>query len=219
MADAAAPRTPTRRRMWELIHAERAALARDLAGIDDERWRTPSLCEGLTVRQVVAHLTAGASLGWGRWMAGVVKCRFDFDKMVAMRLAEQEGRNPAETLELFERATTSTAHAIPLKPLLGETIVHGEDVRRPLGIARAYPIETVTLLAGYYSRSDFVVVAKKRVAGLRLVADDGPFETGAGPVVTGPTLALTMAMTGRSAYCDELEGDGVPILRERCETM
>jgi hypothetical protein len=30
------------------------------------------------------------------------------------------------------------------------------------------------------------------------------------------TLAFIMAMTGRAAYCDELEGDGVATLRERC---
>jgi hypothetical protein len=28
-------------------------------------------------------------------------------------------------------------------------------------------------------------------------------------------VALTMAMTGRTTYCDELEGAGVPILRDR----
>ena len=36
--------------------------------------------------------------------------------------------------------------------------------------------------------------------------------------MSGTTLALTMAMAGRMAYCDELEGDGVATLRDRCET-
>jgi hypothetical protein len=31
-------------------------------------------------------------------------------------------------------------------------------------------------------------------------------------------LALTMAMTGRAAYLDDLQGDGVERLRERCGT-
>lgn len=208
-----------RRRLWDQIHAERAALADDLAGLGDRQWETPSLCEGLTVRQVLAHLTAGADLSWGRWMAGVIKCRFDFDKQVAMRITERLGRTPAQTLEWFERAGASTTRAIPLRALLGEAVVHGEDIRRPLGIHRAYPTATVTLLAEYYHRSDLVVVAKKRVAGLRLVAEDGPFAAGAGPLVTGDTLALTMAMTGRAAYCDRLRGDGVPILRRRCASM
>lgn len=40
---------------------------------------------------VLAHLTSAASLGSTRWLAGVIRCRFDFDKQVAMRLAEQLG--------------------------------------------------------------------------------------------------------------------------------
>jgi len=35
-------------------------------------------------------------------------------------------------------------------------------------------------------------------------------------LVSGRTVALVMAMTGRDVYCDELSGDGVPTLRERC---
>ncbi|WP_030896906.1 maleylpyruvate isomerase family mycothiol-dependent enzyme [Streptomyces sp. NRRL S-474] len=202
---------------WPLIRAERAALAAALADMTDERWETPSLCAGLTVREVLAHLTAGASLNAVRWMAGVIRCRFDFDKQVAMRLAEQLGSTPAETLERFRRVVPSTTKPpLPAIAMLGETIVHGEDIRRPLGIRRDYPIEVVTRLAEYYQGSDLVVVAKGRIEGLKLVAEDGPFTTGSGPVVSGPTLALVMAMTGRATYCGELEGDGAELLRSRC---
>jgi uncharacterized protein (TIGR03083 family) len=204
---------------WPLIHAERAALAADLAGLDDPRWSTPSLCAGLTVREVLAHLTAGASLNTVRWLAGVIRCRFDFDKQVAMRLAEHMGSSPAETLAGFERIVTSTtAPRLPKPALLGEVIVHGEDIRRPLGITRAHPIEVVTRTAEYYQGSDQVVLAKGRISGLRLVATDGPFATGEGPLVSGTTVALIMAMTGREAFCDDLTGDGVATLRARCGT-
>ncbi|MEV4165846.1 maleylpyruvate isomerase family mycothiol-dependent enzyme [Nonomuraea dietziae] len=202
--------------LWALIHAERAALAADLATLTDGQWATPSLCEGLTVREVLAHLTAGARLGPVRWLAGVVRCRFDFDRQVVMRLAEQLGASPAETLERFRGAVTSrTKPPLPVVAMLGETVVHGEDIRRPLGIRREHPIATLTRLAEYYVGSDQVVLAKGRVRGLRLAADDGPFARGSGPSVTGSTLALIMAMTGRAGYHDELSGDGVAILRER----
>ncbi|CAM5722980.1 hypothetical protein SVIOM342S_06010 [Streptomyces violaceorubidus] len=65
--------TAERRRqagVWPLIRTERAALASDLADLTDEQWATPSLCAGLTVREVLAHLTAGASLNTVRWLAG-----------------------------------------------------------------------------------------------------------------------------------------------------
>ena len=202
--------------LWSLVHGERAALAADLAPLTDAQWTTPSLCTGLSVREVLAHMTAGATLGPVRWLAGVIRCRFDFDKQVAMRLAEQLGASPAATLDRFRGVLTSTTMApLPVVAMLGETIVHGEDIRRPLGLRRDHPVPTVTRLAEYYAGSDQVVRAKGRITGLRLAATDGDFATGVGPLVTGPTVALIMAMTGRGAFCDDLDGDGVPILRAR----
>ncbi|MEV0233485.1 maleylpyruvate isomerase family mycothiol-dependent enzyme [Nonomuraea sp. NPDC050786] len=217
MTDFAPKPTPHHRTdIWSLTHTERAALAADLAGLTSEQWTTPSLCTGLTVREVLAHITAGASLTPVRWLTGVIRCRFDFDKQVAMRLAEQLGATPAETLAGFRGIVTSTTKPpLPVMALLGETIVHGEDIRRPLGIRRDYPIEVLTLVAEYYRRSDMVVLAKGRIRDLRLVATDGPFTTGSGALVAGPTLALIMAMTGRTGYWNELEGDGVATLRAR----
>ncbi|WP_017537010.1 maleylpyruvate isomerase family mycothiol-dependent enzyme [Nocardiopsis halophila] len=204
--------------LWPLIHQERAALAEDLADLTDERWATPSLCEGLTVRQVLAHMTAAATLNGLRWFAGVVRCRFDFDAQVAMRLEEQMGASGAETLERFRAVIDSTTFPpLPKPAILGEAVVHGEDIRRPLGIPSDRPIAVLTRVADYYKGSDQVVVAKSRVEGLELRATDGPFASGAGPLVSGSTLALIMAMTGRPAHLDDLSGDGVRILRERME--
>src|SRR4028119_2355077 len=45
------------------VAEERAALAADLGLLDEGGWREPSLCAGLSVEEVVAHLTAGASSG------------------------------------------------------------------------------------------------------------------------------------------------------------
>ncbi|HEV7974831.1 maleylpyruvate isomerase family mycothiol-dependent enzyme [Amycolatopsis sp.] len=202
--------------LWPLVHTERAALAADLADLTEEQWATTSLCTELTVREVLAHLSSSARLNPVRWMAGVLRCRFDFDKQVAMRLAEQLGASGAETHARFREIVTSTTKPpLPVLAMLGETIVHGEDIRRPLGLRRDYPIRTLTAVAEYYRGTDLVVLARGRIDGLRLVATDGPFATGAGPLVSGGTLALIMAMTGRTAYNDELEGDGVTPLRER----
>ena len=201
---------------WPLVHAERAALAADLADLTEKQWATTSLCTELTVREVLAHLSSSARLNPVRWMAGVLRCRFDFDKQVAMRLAEQLGATGAETHARFREVVTSTTKPpLPVVAMLGETIVHGEDIRRPLSLRRDYPIRTLTTVAEYYRGTDLVVLAQGRIDGLRLVATDGPFATGAGPLVSGGTLALIMAMTGRTVYNDELEGDGVATLRER----
>jgi uncharacterized protein (TIGR03083 family) len=201
---------------WSLLHAERAALAADLENLTDEQWATPSLCTALTVREVLAHLTAGASLNPVQWLAGVIRCRFDFDKQVAMRLAEQLGTTPTETLERFRRTATSTTKPpLPIVAMLGEVIVHGEDIRRPLNIHRDYPGQALTKVAEFYQGRNSTIPSKKRSSGLRLEATDGLFSAGSGPAVSGTTLALIMAMAGRATYCDELHGEGVTVLRDR----
>ncbi|MFC1405453.1 MULTISPECIES: maleylpyruvate isomerase family mycothiol-dependent enzyme [Streptacidiphilus] len=203
--------------LWGMVHAERAALAEDLAGLEDVQWSTESLCTGFTVRQVVAHLTAGARLGPARWMAGVIRCRFDFDAQNAYRLAQQLGADAGETLERFRRSVTSTTKPpVPVVAVLGEAVVHGEDVRHPLGLRRDYPIAALTRVAEYYQRTNMTVPSKRRTQGLRLSATDGPFAAGPqdGAQVNGSTLALVMAMAGRSAYRAQLAGDGAPAIAD-----
>ena len=61
----------------------------------------------------------------------------------------------------------------------------------------------------------FPVGAKKRIAGLRLVATDLDWSHGTGPEVTGPALPLLLAMTGRSAGLADLAGAGLATLGTR----
>jgi hypothetical protein len=103
--------------------------------------------------------------------------------------------------------------------MLGEVVVHAADIRLPLGLRHGYPAATLTRVAEYYQGTDLPVLTRKRSAGLRLAATDGPFAAGSGPLVSGTTLALIMTMAGRRACGDELQGDGAATLRERSETQ
>ena len=203
--------------LWTAIHVERARLAEDLAGLDETQWAAPSLCGRWTVEDVVAHLTAAASIGRLRWLRSVLGARFDFDRHNQRRLEEHRGATPAETLQRFRAVVASTkAPSKDTAAWLGEVVVHGQDVRRPLGLTRTAPVETVTAVARFYAGKDFAVPSRSAAQGLRLVATDGPFESGSGPLVSGTTLAIVMALAGRATYCDDLTGEGVPILRSRC---
>lgn len=203
--------------LWAAVHAERARLAEDLAGLDDAQWAEQSLCGRWTVEDVVAHLTAAASIGRLRWLRSVLGARFDFDLHNQRRLEERRGATPAETLQRFRAVVASTkAPSKDTAAWLGEVVVHGQDVRRPLGLPRTPPVETVTAVARFYVGRDFAVPSRSAAQGLRLVATDGPFESGSGPLVSGTTLAIVMALADRAAYCDGLTGEGVPILRSRC---
>ncbi|GAB2695007.1 maleylpyruvate isomerase family mycothiol-dependent enzyme [Thalassiella azotivora] len=209
--------TTDRSALWDAVHAEREALADDLADLTREQWSHPTLCGEWTVEDVVAHLTAAASTGRLRWIASIVGARFDPAVHNERRLAEHRGTDPAGTLERFGAVVASTTAASGhTAAWLGEVVVHATDVRRPLGLAREPDVAAVTAVARFYANRDFTVASRRTVKGLRLAATDGPFATGAGPLVTGTTLALTMAMAGRPVFCDELDGDGVTTLRLRC---
>ncbi|WP_344250125.1 maleylpyruvate isomerase family mycothiol-dependent enzyme [Isoptericola hypogeus] len=206
----------TRDDLWAMIHAERAALAGDLATLDDAAWRAPSLCAGWDVEDVVAHLTAGASIGRWAWLRSIVAARFDADRHNARRLAERRGATPAETLARFRAVVDSrVAPTGDTAAWLGEVVVHGQDVRTPLGIATTPSLEAMTEVARFFAGRDFAVNSRSMVAGLRLEATDGPFAHGAGPMLRGSTLALTMVMAGRSRFLGEVTGDGVAIVRAR----
>jgi hypothetical protein len=99
--------------------------------------------------------------------------------------------------------------------MLGEAIVHGEDIRRPLGISRAYPMEAVIRVADFFKKSNLLIGSKNRIAGVTLRATDTHWSTGSGPEVSGPMTSLLLAMTGRSAALADLSGDGLDTLRAR----
>lgn len=55
-------------RLWTLAHAERAALADDLAGLTPLQWQHHTLCGDWNVEEVVAHLTEAASTNQWQWI-------------------------------------------------------------------------------------------------------------------------------------------------------
>lgn len=203
--------------LWRSIDAERQALVEQLDPLDRTAWSTPSLCAGLSVREVLAHMTVSGAVSAPRWFLGVLRARFDFDKQVDDRLREQLGSDERDTLARFRSTLGSrTSPPLPAVALLGEMVVHGEDIRRPLGLSRAYPRPTLDALLSYYAGTDQVVIAKRRVVGLRLEATDSGITIGHGEPVRGTSLALIMAMTGRLPYCAELAGPGASVLADRC---
>lgn len=201
---------------WEAIHRARRDLAQDLAEFDEAQWRHPTLCGQWDVEHVVAHLTAAASVGQWAWMRSIVLAGFRPAVHNERRLRDHLGTTPEDTLERFRAVIDSTvAPTKDLPAYLGEVIVHGEDIRHPLGLPSSSDAEAVTEVAEFYVSRNFTVNSKTTSAGLALRATDGPFRAGAGPEVAGPTLALVMAMAGRRSHLDQLAGDGVPRLAER----
>jgi uncharacterized protein (TIGR03083 family) len=204
--------------LWAFAHAERAALAQDLSGLDAEQWQHHTLCGRWNVEEVVAHLTAAASLNQWQWARSMLGARFRADVHNQRRLVDHQGRTPAETLDRFRAIISSTTAPSGHTPAyLGEVIVHAQDIRQPLGLPRTPDVEALTPVAEFFARRNFTVASRTVAKGIQLRADDGAFSTGAGPRVTGSTLGLVMSMAGRAAYVDQLVGPGVPTLRARVQ--
>ncbi|MCU1600040.1 MAG: hypothetical protein JWO22_749 [Frankiales bacterium] len=201
---------------WPTIHAERRALASDLGDLSAEQWRTPSLCQGWSVHDVLAHQVASATLTPPAFLAKFIAAGFNFGKFAQTAVDKIGKDGPAATLAAYKLHETSTKSPPgPKDTWLGETIVHAEDIRRPLGIAHDYPQDALVKVLDFFKGSNTLIGSKDRVAGLTLKATDVEWTHGSGPLVEGPAVSLLMAMTGRKAHLDDLTGDGVETLRGR----
>lgn len=202
--------------VWGTIHAERQALVDDLKGLAEPQWATPSLCANWTVRDVLAHMAATASMGPPQFVGKLLRSGFNFAKMQSQDIAAQSGNSPADALARFATVVNLSKHPPgPTDTWLGEVLVHSEDIRRALRIKHAYPIGAAVQVADFYKNSNLLIGAKTRIAGLKLRATDTDWTHGAGPEVSGPMMSLVLAMTGRKAALDDLTGDGVAALRAR----
>ena len=117
----------------------------------------------------------------------------------------------------FRSIESSNGHPPgPVDSWLGETLVHAEDIRRPLGITHDYSVDAAIRLADFYT----ALQPAHRVEEARRGSDppratDAEWSSGSGPEVTGPAMAIVMTMTGRTVALDELAGDGLETLRAR----
>ena len=93
---------------------------------------------------------------------------------------------------------------------LPDLLVHGADIRRPLGLARDVPEQRLrTALTFVTTARGGGPVAKGRLDGSRFEATDVDWTHGSGPQVRGGAEDLLLAITGRTAVLDQLGGDGV----------
>jgi uncharacterized protein (TIGR03083 family) len=201
---------------WPTIHEEREVLAKDLSSLTDEQWATPSLCAGWTVWDVLGHMTATAKMTPPKFFLALASAGFKFSEMTDREIARETAGTPADSLAEFRHYARASTHPPgPATSWLGETVIHGTDIRRPLGMSRDFPEQALVQVADFFKGSNLLIGAKKRIEGLRLQATDASWSAGAGPEVTGPLLSLIMAMTGRRAILGDLSGAGVAVLRER----
>jgi uncharacterized protein (TIGR03083 family) len=201
---------------WAMIHAERKALAATLEELTTEQWNSPSLCAGWSVGFLAAHVLAGAEQTPGHFLGGMVTTGFRFNALMEREARRRAQLSRQQIVDRLRQRTTTTNHPpAPVMAMLGEVVVHGEDIRRPVGVPGTVADDAANACLQMYTKASFPVGGKKRIGGLRLVATDTGWSYGAGPEVSGPALSLLLAMTGRPAGLDGLAGDGAAELGQR----
>lgn len=202
---------------WTIVHGERHALVADLEQLEAEHWQQASLCVGWTVHDVAAHLVDTALATRLGFLLGLARARFDFDRQNAHGVERHRGPDPRHTLaRLREVAPRTSTPPGALDSRIVEEVVHGEDIRRPLGLVRDYPPEAVERALRYQvATSAALGGARDQVAGLQLEATDAEIGWGSGELVRGSALDLLLGVTGRSVALEDLSGAGVEVLRQR----
>jgi uncharacterized protein (TIGR03083 family) len=201
---------------WKHIHAERAALAETWAAMGDDQWARPSWCEGWTVREAAGHVLSAAEQTPPNFYKELIGAGFRFNVFTDRGARRLGALSPDELVgRLRARVSTTNRPPAPVMAMLGEIVVHGEDIRRPLGLAHDYAEAALVAVADSYKKSNLLIGSKRRIAGLRLRATDTAWSNGDGPDVSGPLVALVLAMAGRKGALTALSGDGVAVLAAR----
>jgi uncharacterized protein (TIGR03083 family) len=204
-----------------LVRTERLATLELLESLDPQEWQTPSLCAGWTVRAVAAHLAwAPVTPPWAA-LPELVRAGFRVNVFVRDSAVRWSARPLEEILDRLREnaATGARPFGVPDPGPLSDAVVHGLDMRRPLGRPRPVPAAAFVPLADWHARLRGPGAAlvggsvRRRIAPVRLVADGVEWAHGTGPEVRGTPEALLLLLTNRPVAPGELTGPGVALLR------
>jgi uncharacterized protein (TIGR03083 family) len=203
--------------VFAAVADERRRIARLLDGFDDAQLATPSLCVGWDVKTVAAHIVSTVEDGTPAFLRLALR-RASMARAID-ELARQRARRPAEEVvaSLHRCADRRISPPLfgPLDPL-ADVLVHGGDIRIPLGLPFAPDPQLAALAMDFLTGPwPFGFVPVGRLRRISLHANDVGRSWGRGAEIRGPAAALMMAVSGRVALLHLLDGPGLPLLRRR----
>jgi uncharacterized protein (TIGR03083 family) len=207
----------------ELTRTHREGFVDTLEGLAPEEWDVPSLCTGWRVVDVAAHLAWAPVLGAASGAMTLARHRFSVNRMIARSAVGWSARGRDAILDQLRANARSGATPVGMPPVaaLADAVVHGLDVRLPLGLPGQVPAAALAPLAEFTLGTPWpmnVVVggsARRRVAGVRLVATDADWTRGTGPEVRAAAEDLLLLLYGRRVEVGRLAGPGAPVLASR----
>lgn len=200
----------------EMARDERLDFADFLAGLSPEQWHTPSLCAGWTVRDVAAHCVSFEGSSPRDLVARFVEGRLQMDRINALAVADLAVSSTDHLTGLLR--DNAEPHGLGAgfggRVALIDNMIHQQDIRRPLGLAREIPAERLRVALDFVRYAPTIRGAW-RVRGVRLAATDLDWSYGKGPEVRGTGEALLMIMAGRGDAVGDVEGPGTATLAAR----
>jgi uncharacterized protein (TIGR03083 family) len=202
--------------IWRHIHSERAQMAETWAALSPGQWAAASWCEGWSVQDTAGHILAAAEQTPANFYKEMISAGLRFNVFADRAARRLAAIGPDELVRRLRARTSTTNHPpAPVLAMLGEIVVHGQDIRRPLGQEHRSPEAALVAVADSWKNSNLLIGAKRRIAGLRLRATDIQWAHGDGPEVSGPLTSLILAMSGRQAAHPDLTGEGLQTLASR----
>lgn len=181
------------------VAAERRDQAELLAGLTEEQWNAPSLCEGWRVKEVVAHTTLPFRSSLGRVLLEMVKSAGRFNH-ASNRMALKDAA-ALTTDELLSCLKANIDH--PWTPpgdgpagALSHDVIHGLDITVALGLDRGVPHDRLRVVLGGM-KPGHVKYFGADLAGKRLEATDMDWTFGEGEPVRGLAQDLLLVVCGR----------------------
>ncbi|HEY5303080.1 MAG TPA: maleylpyruvate isomerase family mycothiol-dependent enzyme [Acidimicrobiales bacterium] len=181
-----------------------------------EQWSALSWCDGWSVKKVAGHVVAAAEQTIPNFYKEFISAGMKFN-VFAERGADAVAVASTEQMVARLRAcvTTTNHPPAPVMAMLGEIVVHGEDIRRPLAMVHHSPEEALVAVADSWKNSNLLIGAKRRITDIQLKATDATWQHGDGARVEGPLQSLILAMTGRKRAHVDLTGEGIAVLAGR----
>jgi uncharacterized protein (TIGR03083 family) len=190
--------------------------------ITADEWASPSLCDGWSNLDVLAHLVIGCSMGLTSVATAMAKQRGSFDRANTAMTQALSRQHPASALleryAVVSGRPSGIGRLFPKNLLLGDHVIHELDI--VLALDRTPTIEPGALAAVLQTEVSIpnpFVPAKRTAAGLDLHAVDNGWSRPAGhaPTVAGPGWAIASVLANRPKALDSLHGDGVVVLADR----
>jgi uncharacterized protein (TIGR03083 family) len=206
-----------RDRIFAAVAAERRRIADLLETLDENALATPSLCSGWDVKTVAAHLVSVFADSFWRFQWAAI--RYGGFNRAIDELARRRARTPAADIARILRQRAEHRLNPPVTgPLSGLTdvLVHGGDIRIPLGLSFRPDDEQVGWALDFLTGPrPLGFVPRGRLRGIALHSTDIGRSWGAGAEIHGPAALLMMAATGRVGVLGLLDGPGVAVLGKR----